>query len=191
MIFLMVIENIEERNKLEDLYVRYHKEMYYIAMSILNNTHDAQDAVQTSILKCADYVEKIEDIYCNKTKNLIVTIVKNTAIDIYRHKKKHPHGNLENFMELSTYSSQFTDDIIIRLSEGSYYAERLAEVKPEYAEILTLRYYEEFNDMEISQLLNISHENVRTRLSRAKAVLKKLLVEKWEELELERKEDGL
>jgi len=45
--------------------------------------------VQTAILKCADYIEKIEDIDCNKTKNLIVTIIKSTATDIYRYKKKH------------------------------------------------------------------------------------------------------
>ncbi|HZK70887.1 MAG TPA: sigma-70 family RNA polymerase sigma factor [Clostridia bacterium] len=159
--FLMIIEDAKIRNKLEDLYIRYHKEMYYIALSILNNAYDAQDAVQTAILKCADYIEKIEDINCNKTKHLIVTIIKSTAIDIYRHKKKHPHENLEDFMELSMDSSYFTDDIIIRLSDGKYYAQRLAELKPEYAEILTLRYYEELNNQEISEILNISHENVR------------------------------
>src|SRR5665647_1872254 len=148
--FLMIIEDAKIRNKLEDLYIRYHKEMYYIALSILNNAYDAKDAVQTAILKCADYIEKIEDINCNKTKHLIVTIIKSTAIDIYRHKKMHPHENLEDFMELSMDSSYFTDDIIIRLSDGKYYAQRLAELKPEYAEILTLRYYEELNNQEIS-----------------------------------------
>jgi RNA polymerase sigma-70 factor, ECF subfamily len=187
--FLLVTEDTKVRNKLEELYISYHKEMYYIAMSILHNTHDAQDAVQTTILKCADYIEKIEDIHCNKTKNLIVTIIKSTATDIYRYKKKHPHEKLDDFPEHLMADDQFSDDIIFKLSEGKYYAQRLAELKPEYAEILTLRFYEELNDMEIAKLLNISHENVRARLSRAKAALKKLLIEKWEEQE--RKEVGL
>lgn len=187
--FLLVIENTKVRSKLEELYINYHKEMYYIAMSILNNSHDAQDAVQTAILKCADYIEKIEGINCNKTKNLIVTIIKSTATDIYRYKKKHPHEKLDDFMEHLMADDQFSDDIIFKLSDGKYYAQRLAELKLEYAEILTLRYYEELTDLEIAKLLSISHENVRARLSRAKAALKKLLIEKWEEQEW--KEAGL
>ncbi|MDA3845466.1 MAG: sigma-70 family RNA polymerase sigma factor [Vallitaleaceae bacterium] len=175
--FLLIIEDTKMQNKLEDIYICYHKQMYYIAMSILNNAHDAQDAVQIAILKCVDYIKKIEDINCNRTKNLIVTIIKSTAIDIYRHKKKYPHKNFDNFIEQPMNTSYFTEDIIIRLSDSKYYAERLAELKPEYAEILTLRYYEELNDMEIAELLNISHGNVRARLSRSKAALKKLLVE--------------
>lgn len=181
LIFLLAVEDSTVRSKLEALYIRYHKEMYYIAMSILNNTHDAQDTVQTAILKCADYIEKIEGINSNKTKNLIVTIIKSTATDVYRYKKKHLNEQLDNYSDHLMGEDQFADDIIIKLSDGKYYARRLAELKSEYAEVLTLRYYEELTDLEIAGLLNISHENVRARLSRAKSALKKLLLEKRED----------
>jgi RNA polymerase sigma-70 factor (ECF subfamily) len=187
--FLLVIENAKVRSKFEELYIRYHKEMYYIAMSILCNTHDAQDAVQTAILKCADYIEKIEDINCNKTKHLIVTIIKSAATDIYRYKKKLPHEKIDDFLEYLMVEDKFSDDIIIKLSDGEYYAQCLADLKPEYAEILTLRYYNELTNLEIARLLNISHENVRVRLCRAKAALKKIIIEKWEDRE--RKEVGI
>ena len=62
LVFLMGIENIDARCKLEELYLKYHKEMYYIAIGILNNTHDAQDAVQSSILKLVSYIEKINEV---------------------------------------------------------------------------------------------------------------------------------
>ena len=179
--FTLYMGDSGKRSKLEELYIRFHKEMYYIAMSILHNTHDAQDAVQTAILKCANYIDKIEDLNCNRTKHLIVTIIRNTATDIYRRKKRLQQENLEDYPEPLVADDQFTDDIIFRLSDGEYYAQRLAELKPEYAEILTLRYYNELTNQEIAQLLDISHENVRARLSRAKAALKKIIMEQCED----------
>jgi RNA polymerase sigma-70 factor (ECF subfamily) len=177
----MDMDDLNKRSKIEELYVRFHREMYYIAMSILHNTHDAQDAVQTAILKCINYIDKIDDFNCNRTKNLIVTIIKSVATDIYRRKKRLQHEKIEDFMEPLMVDDQFTDDLIFKLSDGEYYAQRLAGLKPEYAEILTLRYYNELTNQEIAQILNISHENVRARLSRAKAALKKIIMEKCEE----------
>lgn len=48
--FLIVIDNQEERDKLEGLYIAYHKQMFYIANEILKDIHESQDVVQTSIL---------------------------------------------------------------------------------------------------------------------------------------------
>ncbi len=170
--FLLIIEDHETRNKLEQIYVAYQKEMYYMAYDILQNVHDAQDAVQTSILKLVTYIEKIDEIKCNKTKYLIVTIVRNTAIDIYRKKKSHPLMDTEEDREMEGLS---LDDHVIRLSDAKMLAENLAKLKVEYADVLTLKYFHEFDDKEIANVLCISCDNVRVRLSRAKAKLKNLM----------------
>lgn len=175
--FLLVIEDEKTRNKLEELYIRYHKEMYYIAMSILSNTHDAQDCVQTSILKLADYIETIEDIHCNKTKHFIVTIIKNTSIDNYRIKKAHPVLDFEAFEDLADDQEMKLEQLIIRLADSKWMAEKLAIINPDYASILTLRYYHELKDIEIAEALNISRELVHTRLHRAKKCLKKVIMD--------------
>lgn len=83
--FAMLDGSEEDRTKLEQIYIKYKKLMYYIAVDILKDTHESEDVVQNSIIKTANYIEKIDDINSNKTKHLIVTIVKSTAIDIYRH----------------------------------------------------------------------------------------------------------
>jgi len=179
--FLLIIEDVKTRNKLEHLYIMYHKGLYIIAYRILNNTHDAQDAAQTSIIKLAKYLDRIEDLDCNKTKNLIVAIVRNTAIDIYRRKKQHPLSQLDAMSDLLHDNQPLPDDLILRMSEAKNMAEKLAKLHADYAEILTLKYYYEFNDIEISELLCISHQNARTRLHRAKKALLKLLNECNEE----------
>lgn len=113
---------------------------------------------------------------CNKTKHLIVTIVRNTAIDNYRRKKNHPVMDLDNYYNLLESNDASLDELVIRFSEAKELAEKLAQLKIEYADILALKYYHEFNDKEIGEILGISYENVRVRLNRAKAALKKLML---------------
>ena len=54
-------------------------------------------------------------------------------------------------------------------------AEKLAQLFPEYADVLTLKYYFEFKDKEIAEILKISRANVRVRLRRAKTHLRSLM----------------
>ena len=177
LLFLMAIEDAESRDLLEKIYYAYHKEMYYIANNILNNSHDAADVVQTSVIKLIPYIEKINDVKCNKTKYLIVTIVKNTAIDLYRKKSKQPLIDIEEAEAIPDINSQYMEDIVIRLGDAKMLAEKLAKLKSEYADVLTLKYYFEFEDVEIAEILKISITNVRVRLSRAKSHLRNLMCE--------------
>ncbi|WP_417204728.1 RNA polymerase sigma factor [Acetoanaerobium sticklandii] len=177
LLFLMVIEDAESRDLLEQIYRAYHKEMYYIANNILNNSHDAADVVQTSIIKLIPYIDKTNDVQCNKTKYLIVTIVKNTSIDLYRKKNNHPMLELEVAEDIPDFNTESMEDIIIRLGDAKMLAEKRAQLSPEYADVLTLKYYFEFEDKEIAEILKITHTNVRVKLSRAKSQLRNLMKE--------------
>jgi len=171
----MAVEDVESRDLLEKIYRAYHKEMFYIANDILKNSHDASDVVQTSIIKLIPYIEKIDDVKCNKTKYLIVTIVKNTAIDLYRKKCNSSLLELEVAEDIPDSISESMEEFVIRLSDAKMIAEKLAQLSPEYADVLTLKYYFEFEDKEIAEILKTSHVNVRVRLSRAKTSLRNLM----------------
>jgi RNA polymerase sigma-70 factor (ECF subfamily) len=77
--------------------------------------------------------------------------------------------------ELTDYKASNIEDLIIKTSEVHELLSKLIKINPDYADILTLKFYHDFNDKEIAQLLNISHENARVRLFRAKAALKKII----------------
>ncbi len=173
--FLMSIEDEQSKDLLENIYSAYHKKMYYIAYSILNNSHDAQDAVQTSIIKLIKYIDKTSDVKCNKTKHLIVTIVRNEAIDLYRKKKKRPLIELDPANDIADERVSSLDEIVIKLSEAKEIAEKLSKLKGDYADVLTLKYYYQFDDKEIADILNISNGNVRIRLNRAKTKLRNMM----------------
>ena len=64
-------------NKLEQLYFLYHKEMFYIAYTILKDYHEAEDVVQTTILKLSPRLERIKNVNCTKTRAFLIIIVRN------------------------------------------------------------------------------------------------------------------
>lgn len=175
--FLLIIEDVETRSKLEEIYLHYHKEMYTIAYSILKQAEDAEDAVQSTLIKLADYLSKIYEIKCNKTRNLIVIIIRSTSIDLYRSRKRHPEIPLDVVEEVLEDQVHEIHQVGIRLDDIDFYARTLAKVKEEYAQVLTLKYYYELEDKEMAELLCISHENVRVRLNRARNALRKILAE--------------
>ena len=48
---ISVIENDFDRNFVEDIYEKYSKKMYLLAMDILKNHHDSEDCVHDIIQK--------------------------------------------------------------------------------------------------------------------------------------------
>ena len=84
LIYLMMIESPEDSSKFEMIYYQYRALMYHIAYKILNNEHDAEDAVHSAFVKVAENISKIENAVCPKTQSYVVTIVENKAIDLYR-----------------------------------------------------------------------------------------------------------
>ncbi|SMP41269.1 RNA polymerase sigma factor [Anoxynatronum buryatiense] len=173
--FLMVIPNPEIRSKLEMVYLKYQKVMYYMALKILKNPQDAQDVVQASVIKLAPYMEKMEDIDCNKTKAYIVTVVRNTSIDLYRKKQRRSLVPFDDIEDQIPDEADSMDNVMIRVGDAAWIKEKLKQLKPEYAEVLMLKYYSDFKDQEIADTLSIPKANVRVRLSRARAALRKLV----------------
>jgi len=55
----------------------------------------------------------------------------------------------------------------------------LKKLPPKYNEVLTLFYFEEHSIREISEILNIREGTVKSRLFKAKKILKKFVDKKW------------
>jgi RNA polymerase sigma-70 factor (ECF subfamily) len=170
--FLATIKNEEEKNKLEVLYDEYHKELLYIAYCILKDYHEAEDVVQSAMMKIFDYLDAIEEIECNKTKAFVVIITRNLAINRYNQRKRQTTVNIETIEQIVADEKQINpEQHVLRLDQSEWVARQLALIKAEYADILTLRYAYDYTNQEISQLLNMTDVNVRVTLSRARKAL--------------------
>ena len=156
---------------IEQLYSNYSKIMYHVAYQILNDQFLAEDAVQNAFMKLEKNKFKIDSITCNKTKSFMVIITRNIAIEIYNKKKK----------EAPTYDSRELDeipdnklvpiDIIINNESISEIRDALSLLDSKYSDIILLKYFSDYSNIEIASLLNISEDLVRVRLHRAKKLL--------------------
>ena len=173
LLYLSLIETEEDKIKFEDIFNSYKKTMYYVANSILKDEHYSHDAVQNSFLKIIKHIDKIKDVKCNKTKGFIVTIVKNSSIDMYRklQKEKIKVKELEN--EILDFENEVYDtDILPNKVEVA-----ILNLPERYKQVFFLKYSHGLHDNKITEILDISPSTVRTRIKRGKEKLKIILDE--------------
>lgn len=167
-IYLAMLNDEEDKNKFELIYEKYRKLMFYVANRVLNDEQLAEDAVHQTFLKILENLDKIEDVRCHKTKSYIVTMVRNTAINLYNRRKRHATIPLEEVEYCITVEPlSFTEDL-------DHLARAVMKLPAMYRGVLTLKYVQEFSNAEIAQMLDISEATVRKRLERAKHKLEEL-----------------
>lgn len=165
MIYLAMIDAPEERTKFEELYLKYRNLMFYIANGILQNQHDAEDAVYQAFLAMLKHLDKISEVESPKTRSYVVIIVERKAIDILRLKKK------VNEVELN---EEITGRQIPLPGEGGL-ADAMAKLPANYRDVLLLKYDNGFSTKEIAHVLGITDSGVRKLIARAKMALKVML----------------
>jgi RNA polymerase sigma-70 factor (ECF subfamily) len=171
----MAIEDEQTRNKVEEIYRLYRRLLYFIAYDVLKDHHEAEDVVQSAIIKICDHLQRIEDIHCNRTKGFLVILVRNLAINVYNQKKKSDMNmdRLDNM--ISDDDDMNPEQYIIKVDNAEWVAGKLAQINPEYADALVLRYTYQFSIDEIALLLNLTENNVRVKLYRARKALQEIM----------------
>lgn len=170
LVYLSLIGTEDNKSKFEDIYNSYKKTMFYIANDILKNHAQSEDVVHTSFIKIIKNLDKIDEVHCNKTKGFIVTIVRNTAIDVYRKNKKEI-GKIEKIIDYKGYQEHKEIGIKSDIELA------ILELPDKYSTVFSLKYYQGLSDEEISGILKIKQSTVRTRILRGKEKLRKILEE--------------
>lgn len=164
-IYLQMIESDEDKSKFEQLYIMYKGLMFHVAMKILKNEFDAEDAVHQAFLSLIENLKKISDVKCPKTRAYIVIITERKAIDIIRSRSK--------LVDMEFWESTYGIEIPLPGDHGL--ADAMARLPAAYRDILLLRYYNGYSVREISSMLHIKKDTAQKQLWRAKAALQKHL----------------
>ncbi len=140
---------------------KYRDSLYIMALAILENETDAEDAVGNAILKAYENIEQIRAFH--KFKSWMLTITKNEALKIKK-KRLYLPG----------------DEAVETLSEPvvAHYDELwdvIQQLKEEYRLVVVLFYYEGLSYKDIADVLDIAVGTVKSRLNRGKAEIRKAL----------------
>lgn len=172
--YLAIIDSDDDKRLFERLYNTYKSMMYNVAYGILGDSQRSEDAVHDAFLSVARNMNKTTDAECIQTRNFLIIIVRNAALKIYN-KNKNEISVEDSFFDISDFQSL---DVDIENSENQQSMLRLIkELDSKYGDVLVLKYFYDYRDKEIAHTLGISIENVKIRLHRGKALLKKKLSE--------------
>ena len=177
LIFLQAIQSESDRSMVEDIYLKYSSTMLYIAQGILKDRYRAEDAVSQAFIKIIDNLQKFTFSDCNKTKGLVVIIVRNLCYDMLKSAKNTdilPPEELDK--ELVCIEDIPLEHVISEESYGDMMA-CLSRLSDCYKDVLRLKYIYEYNNLEISKILGITEGNVRTRMHRARQAFVQMMEE--------------
>ena len=140
-----------------DLVLESEKTMYRVALSILKNEIDCEDAVQTAILTAYEKLSTLR----NETyfKTWLIRILINACNKQLRHRSRH---------------SDLTEDIESNVNnvECLEIREALDKLPIKYRQVIVLYYIEEFSVKEIKEILRIPEGTVKSRLSKGRDLLR-------------------
>ena len=95
---LLLISGLgDENTKLEfgQIYEKNYRTMYYVALKILKNKEEAEDAVHGAFVKLAEKYDTYRHLTSQEMTSLCVIIVKNKCLDMLRVSKSGLQSDLE------------------------------------------------------------------------------------------------
>jgi RNA polymerase sigma-70 factor (ECF subfamily) len=167
----------------------YERRVYAAALAILRNEHDAEDAAQEAMLKAFANIRQFRAEARFSTWLIQITV--NEALMRRRRERTVPMEGIDGLRpgdEESDYAPRdFADwreipsEALERKEVRQRLAEALATLDRKYREVFVLRDMEHLNIQETAEALGISVASVKTRLLRARLMLRDLLAAGWEQ----------
>lgn len=151
--------------KLEELYHLYEKPMYHIALAILKNHYQAEDAVSDAFGRLITKLDRIGVPDSIQTKAYIIKVIKSTAINIYRKNA----NRVDSLDECEEFAADSGSDAPFAEFENKDLAKKiLSDMDEEDAKIIILRGREGLPYREIADIMSMNEATVRKRFERAK-----------------------
>lgn len=158
---------------------KYQKMVYTLALKILDNKEDAEDAAQEIFVKCYRALNRYNGSAAFTT--WLYKITYNHAIDILKSRnKKWNTTEWKSDMEIGVISHKSMDEKIDHKGIQLLLKEAIHRLLPDEQVIITLYYYEEISLREIAEITGIRENNVKVKLFRIRTKLLEILKSKKE-----------
>jgi RNA polymerase sigma-70 factor (ECF subfamily) len=168
--------------ELQDAVSRDIPSFYRRAYRFVADAHDAEDVVQDALLSACKHLDQFKGTA--KMTTWLTSIVTNSALTQLRRRSRHPHISLEE--RLTDEQDYCVSDVLadVRPSpEGEFINSEshgrlmhfVAELSPPLRKVIQLRDFDGLTTKEIAHILGVPHGTAKTRVSRARSQLKRLM----------------
>jgi len=168
--------------RFEKVFVPFMKPLYNFAFRLIMDEDEAKDLVQDTYLKAYRFFDSFEE--GTNAKAWLFRILKNTFINEYRKKSKEPgkvdYEEIEAFYNSEEAEKKPTTDLRVETVQGMLGDEltiALNSIDVDFRTVIILCDVEGFTYEEMAKILNIPIGTVRSRLHRARNILKEKIRE--------------
>jgi RNA polymerase sigma-70 factor (ECF subfamily) len=158
------------------------RSMYNFGFRLTLDRDDAKDLVQDTYLKAYRFIESFQR--GTNAKAWLFRILKNSFINDYRKKSKEPskvdYQEVETYYNSDEVDRQITPDLRVESLKdmiGDEISNALNSLDVDFRTVIILSDLEEFKYEEMAKILDIPIGTVRSRLHRARNLLKEKLSE--------------
>jgi RNA polymerase sigma-70 factor (ECF subfamily) len=162
----------------------YRDAVYYLMYKMTNNHNDAYDLTLEAFGKAFRYLKQYTPQYAFST--WLFKIASNNALDYIRRKKFY-YTSLDEDYENEDYitlsqtlkdTNPNPEEQFIKKQRKRIVRKIIQDLKPEYREIIELRFYHEMSYEEIAEYLNLPLGTVKAKLFRARELIYQILKDK-------------
>jgi RNA polymerase sigma-70 factor (ECF subfamily) len=169
---------LHDRKAQERIYDLYSRAMYNASLRILADAAQAEDIMHDSFIEA---FQKINDFRGEgEFGGWLKRIVINNSINYLRSKKEMTviDDQHQELVDPAAEEELITENLFCRLEEIRQAMHKLSD---EYRSVLSLHLLEGYDHQEIAEVLQMTHGNVRTRYSRAKQKLLRIIMHSRDE----------
>ena len=172
LIFTTMINDVDDRAFMQEVYQQNERLMYAIALKYASNTQDCEDIVHDTVEKLCKNIAKIKELPNSALRAYVVYAVRNTAINF----RKHQSTINRHIQQLSgdDSSSEYDqpESIIERIEDLQEKRTSLTKVWMQLTdaeqELLYRKYVLEQTTEELAGIFQCSRDSIRMRLSRVR-----------------------
>lgn len=156
---------------IEQLYIKYSKDMMKYALSLLRNYHDAEDAVSECYLRLIRSQRRVCGIPEERRKAYIAAVLRNVCRDTLsrRCSTLYTEEIGEHSIPAQTDSTELNTDITRAVNK----------ISKKNSEVIRLKFFCDYKIRDISSMLGLSESNVKIIIHRGKEQLVRLLGENY------------
>lgn len=156
----------------------YQHKVYQICLRMVGNHQEAEDLAQETFLRAYLNIDSYETD--KKFSSWLYRIATNVSIDRLRKRKPDAYLDAEvtgtqglTLYHLLADNNERPEDQLLTLEVQENVQKQIARLPPKYRSAIVLKYMEDLSLQEVSEVLDIPVSTVKTRLYRAREILRR------------------
>ncbi len=155
---------------LETIFHQYNNDIYRLCFTYVKRKEAAEDLTQEIFLKCYQNYDKFQSM--SSIKTWIYRIAINHCKDFLKSGYSKYMIISEKILRFAKGKTKTPEDAVIEKDESAQITDQLLNLPIKYREVIVFYYFKELKIKEIASLLEVNENTVKSRLKRAKELLR-------------------